>query len=102
MIRSHVNGNTNYSIKGISTHEESSRLGRLWVGDNYSVVTKGDVVVGWNSEDGLRGYRFPTQKPNSNYAETGIQANFETYKINPINNKKEKIGNAHLNIMEKK
>ena len=97
-----LGSNTNYSIKGISTHEESSRLGRLWVGDNYSVVTKGDVVVGWNSEDGLRGYRFPTQKPNSNYAETGIQANFETYKINPINNKKEKIGNAHLNIMEKK
>ena len=98
----HLGSNLNYRVRGVSTYEESNRLGRLWVGENYSVVKKGGVEIGWNSADGLRGYRFPTQKRNSNYAETGVQANFETYKINPINNRKEKIGNAHLNIMERK
>ena len=98
----HLGSNLNYRVRGVSTYEESNRLGRLWVGENYSVVKKGGVEIGWNSADGLRGYRFPTQKRNSNYAETGVQANFETYKINSINNRKEKIGNAHLNIMERK
>ncbi|MGX2968437.1 VENN motif pre-toxin domain-containing protein, partial [Ursidibacter sp. B-7004-1] len=101
-----IGKNLNYGISGISSIDDSNRLGKLWVGEGYStsyeINSHGQKIpVGLMSADGLRGYRFPSEKPNSKWAITGIQANFETYKINPINNKREKIGNAHLNIQEK-
>lgn len=93
----------NYGISGSSTIDESNRLGKLWVGDGYSISYEKNkfgenVPVGLNSADGLRGYRFPSEKPNSRFAVTGVQSNFETYRINPVDQKREKIGNAHLNI----
>ena len=95
-----LNKGLNYGIKGIISSSESDRLGRLWVGEGYSEVRnpKGEII-GYNSQDKLRGYRIPSKK-NSPYAETGIQSNFETYRINPITNEKEKIGNAHFNIKD--
>lgn len=90
-----------YGISGRSTYQEANRLGKIWVGDDFTEMklngNQGESIIGWLSSDGLRAYRFPSEK-GSKYAETGIQANFETYKVNPVTNKKEKIGNAHLNI----
>ncbi|HFC3446694.1 TPA: septum formation inhibitor Maf, partial [Neisseria gonorrhoeae] len=51
---------------------------------------------GWLSRDGTRQYRPPTEK-KSQFATTGIQANFETYTIDS-NEKRNKIKNGHLNI----
>ncbi|MGV6989417.1 hypothetical protein ACWA5Z_11100 [Testudinibacter sp. P80/BLE/0925] len=68
------------------------------IGDDFTNVKVKNIIIGWNSADKLRGYRFPSVK-ESDYVETGVQANFETYKINPVTNQKEKNGNAHLNII---
>lgn len=46
------------------------------------------------SADGLRQYRPPTLKPNSSYATTGIQANFQSRDVP----KGEWQNNGHLNI----
>ncbi|BDH46950.1 hypothetical protein TUM12370_29940 [Salmonella enterica subsp. enterica serovar Choleraesuis] len=45
-----------------------------------------------------RVYRFPASKDNSPHATTGIQANFESFNINPVTGEKTKIGNGHLDI----
>ena len=41
-------------------------------------------IIGYNSQDRLREYRKPSEKSTS-YAETGVQSNFETYRIVPLN-----------------
>jgi hypothetical protein len=46
------------------------------------------------SADGLRVYRYPSSKPNSPYATTGVQANFES-KMSPTGRP---YANGHLNI----
>ncbi|WP_448310745.1 hypothetical protein [Pantoea sp. PGP6] len=50
------------------------------------------------SADGMRVYRYPAPKKNSPYATTGLQANFESFKIDPVTGDKVKIGNGHLNV----
>lgn len=66
-----------------------------WVGEGAKKTSDG----GWISADGTQGYRPPSNKPNSSYAETGVQANFETYKFD-VNGKRIKVGNGHLNIKD--
>ncbi|MDF7666326.1 hypothetical protein PT273_00385 [Orbaceae bacterium ESL0727] len=88
------NGKLNYGV-GTGTTEEANRLGMQWVGGGAKKTSDG----GWISADGTRGYRPPSNKPNSHYAETGIQANFETYKFD-VDGKRTKVGNGHLNIKD--
>ena len=89
----------NYGVKGTISSAESDRLGRLWVGEGYSEVKYKGEIIGYNSQDRLRGYRKPSEKSTS-YAETGVQSNFETYRIVPGTDEKQKIGNAHFNIKD--
>lgn len=44
-----------------------------------------------------RVYRMPSEK-DSQFATTGVQANFETYTINSITGQRAKTGNGHLNV----
>ncbi|OON33519.1 filamentous hemagglutinin [Izhakiella australiensis] len=88
------NGKLNYGV-GSGTKAEADRLGKIWVGDGARPLSDGS---GLKSADGTRVYRYPAPKRNSPHATTGIQANFETLKIDPITGDKTKIGNGHLNI----
>ncbi len=88
------NGKLNYGI-GTGTRTEADRLGKIWVGDGAKKTTGN----GWVSADGTRGYRPPSEKPNSAHATTGVQANFETYSIDS-KGKTNKTGNGHLNILD--
>ncbi|QOG39672.1 MafB family polymorphic toxin [Neisseria gonorrhoeae] len=84
-------GKKNFPI-GTATYEEADRLGKIWVGEGARQTSGG----GWLSRDGTRQYLPPTEK-KSQFATTGIQANFETYTIDS-NEKRNKIKNGHLNI----
>ncbi len=88
------NGKLNYGV-GSGTKAEADRLGQIWVGDGARLTSDG---TGLMSADGARVYRFPASKDNSSYATTGTQANFETFKIDPVTGDKTKIGNGHLDI----
>ncbi|WP_081297109.1 VENN motif pre-toxin domain-containing protein [Gilliamella sp. Bif1-4] len=88
------NRELNYGV-GTGTSAEANKLGMIWVGDGAKQTSNG----GWISADGTRGYRPPSSKPNSPYAETGVQANFETYKFD-VDGKRIKVGNGHLNIKD--
>jgi filamentous hemagglutinin len=85
--------NPNFSI-GNGTVAEAEQLGKTWVGDGAKPTSDGS---GWISADGTRVYRTPVAK-SSEFATTGIQANFEVYRINPVTGVKEKISNGHLNV----
>jgi hypothetical protein len=88
------NGKLNYGV-GSGTKAEADRLGQIWVGDGARTTNDGSGLM---SADGTRVYRYPSSKDNSPYVTTGIQANFETFKIDPATGDKVKIGNGHLNI----
>ncbi len=90
----------NYGISGISSVHEANRLGRLWVGNDASEIVEKDKVIGWKSQDNTRVYRLPSAKPNARESKTKTQANFETYKIDPISKERIKIGNGHLDIKD--
>ncbi|MGH8417289.1 MAG: hypothetical protein ACRER8_08390 [Pseudomonas sp.] len=85
--------NPNFSL-GQGTLSEADALGKIWVGDGAKKTTDG---LGLISVDGTRVYRPPAPK-NSPFATTGIQANFESYSINPVTGQRVKISNGHLNI----
>lgn len=78
----------------MDTRQEVDRLAREWVGDGAIRNSNG----GLTSADGTRRYRPPTMKPNSSYAETGVQANFERGTIDPKTNKFIADSNLHINI----
>ncbi|MBA0035795.1 hemagglutinin repeat-containing protein [Pantoea sp. BIGb0393] len=90
------NGKLNYGV-GAGTQKEATQLGKIWVGDGAIPTTDGKGLV---SSDGLRVYRYPDTKPNApeHLNPTGIQANFETYKINPSTGERVRIGNGHMSI----
>ncbi|WP_244138120.1 hemagglutinin repeat-containing protein [Burkholderia vietnamiensis] len=83
-------GKGNFSL-GQATAAEANELGAAWVGPGYRISSDGSS---WVSSDGLRIYRPPSAKPNSSYATTGVQANFES-KLTPGSRP---ISNGHLNI----
>jgi len=87
-------GKLNYGV-GSGSASEADRLGKIWVGDGARLTSDGSGLM---SADKTRVYRFPASKDNSSHATTGTQANFETYKINPVTGDKTKIGNGHLDI----
>jgi len=87
--------NPNFSV-GRGTAAEADQLGKIWVGDGAKKTADG---TGWISADGARVYRTPTVK-SSPYATTGVQANFETYSINPVTGQKIKVSNGHLNVTD--
>lgn len=90
------NGKLNYGV-GSGTKAEADRLGKIWVGDGATPTTDGKGLV---STDGLRVYRYPDAKPNApeHLNPTGIQANFETYKINPSTGERLRTGNGYMSI----
>jgi len=72
-LRDSVKGKGNFGI-GSGTREQSDALGDAWVGKNPTTASDGRTLV---SEDKLRQYRSPNEKPNSNHSPTGVQSNFE-------------------------
>ena len=92
-------GENNFTYKDkIFTKEYSDDLGKAWVGPNYTQTSQGGLI----SEDGTRQYRPPTNKKYSNYAETGMQSNFERFYIDPVTGMSKRKSNLHLNIYEEK
>ncbi|MEN3931789.1 hypothetical protein WJT86_12070 [Microvirga sp. W0021] len=83
-------GKGNFNL-GTSTAAEANALGLAWVGPNYKVASDGKTLV---SADGLRQYRPPANKPNSDFAVTGVQSNFEA-RTTPNGSWQ---SNGHLNI----
>ena len=75
------NGKLNYGV-GSGSKEEADKLGKIWVGDGAIPTKDGKGLV---SADGTRIYRYPDAKQNApeHLNPTGIQANFETYKVDP-------------------
>ena len=61
---------------GRATNLEAEALGKDWVGKGYRIYKTAGRT--WISSNGLRQYRPPSSKPNSKYASTGTQANFES------------------------
>jgi YD repeat-containing protein len=90
ILRDASSGKGNFSL-GTSTAEDAQVLGEAWVGPGARETSDGSGMV---SSDGLRVYRFPSEKPNSPYANTGVQANFES-KMTPT---ARPYANGHLNI----
>ncbi|WP_244616989.1 MULTISPECIES: hemagglutinin repeat-containing protein [unclassified Rhizobium] len=58
---------------GTFNREQTMAMGEAWVGPGYRVTSRGY----YESVDGLRQFRPPSTKPNSQLATTGTQANFE-------------------------
>ncbi|MEE9427952.1 MAG: hypothetical protein V3V25_07370, partial [Paracoccaceae bacterium] len=81
------------TLAGSATRAEATELGQSWVGPGYRVASDGKTLV---SADGLRQYRPAQPKPNSPYATTGVQANFQL-RHDPIGRW---TSNAHLNILD--
>jgi len=90
ILRAAANSKGNTSL-GTATAEDAQVLGEAWVGPGARETNDGSGLV---SADGLRVYRYPSPKPNSPYATTGIQANFES-KMTPTGRP---YSNGHLNI----
>ncbi|WP_085987315.1 hypothetical protein [Pseudomonas alabamensis] len=94
-----VNGsgtkNPNLSI-GQGTSFEANQLGKIWVGDGAKKTSDG---LGLISADGTCVYRPPTPK-DSPFATTGVQANFETYNINPVTGQRVKVSNGHMDVAD--
>jgi filamentous hemagglutinin len=91
ILRDAAKGNKGYFGLGKATANEANVLGEAWVGPGYRISKDG---TSWVSADGLRVYRPPSAKPNSTYATTGVQANFEQ-KLTPGGRP---ISNGHLDI----
>ena len=97
-LRKIVKNKGNFGI-GKGTTSDANKLGKAWVGNGYRIASDGKTLV---SKNGLRTYRPPSKKPNSSYATTGKQANFEEYELIKINGKMKKrpIRNGHLDIID--
>ena len=91
ILREAAAGKGNFGLGKVSA-AEADTLGRAWVGEGFSTASDGATLV---SADKLRIYRPPSPKPNSPYAETGIQANLEQ----KIEAGGRPISNGHLDIM---
>jgi len=91
ILRDAAKGNKGYFCLGKATANEANVLGEAWVGPGYRISKDG---TSWVSSDGLRIYRPPSTKPNSMYATTGVQANFEQ----KLTSGGQPISNGHLDI----
>ena len=74
VLRQATTGKGNFGV-GSASSADAMRLGDAWVGNGSRVASDGRTLV---SSDGLRTFRPPSAKPNSPYATTGVQANFES------------------------
>jgi RHS repeat-associated protein len=90
ILRDAASGKGNLGI-GKASAAESEALGKAWVGEGYRTAKDGSTLV---SADGLRVYRGPSAKPNSPYATTGVQSNFEQ----KLAEGGRPISNGHLDI----
>lgn len=82
-------GPYNFSV-GEFTREQTQVMGEAWVGNGYSVTSRGFL----ESADGLRQFRPPSLK-NSPFATTGIQANLSQR----LPGMTEWISNGHVNVV---
>ena len=96
VLRQATTGKGNFGV-GTASRADAMRLGNAWVGNGSRVAGDGRTLV---SADGLRTFRPPSAKPNSPYATTGVQANFETLERRFFNGVERLtvIRNGHLNI----
>ena len=85
-------GNGNLTFGSLS-RKESELLALQWVGDGAIKTSNG-----WISADGTRLYRAPDIKKYSQYAETGIQSNFQRGYMNESKFISE--SNLHINIKD--
>jgi hypothetical protein len=88
-------GQGNLTLPGRATRAEVAELGQAWVGPGHRVASDGSTLV---SADGLRTFRPPTPKPNSQFSETGVQVNFETREL--IDGRWTVKSNAHLDVSD--
>lgn len=73
-LRAASKGKGNFNI-GKGTREQANVMGKAWVGNGYTTASNGKILI---SKDGLRQYRPPSKKPNSPYAKTGVQSNYQS------------------------
>ncbi len=86
-------GKGNLTIKGTITNKEAENLAIEWIGEKPIFTSNGGMI----SSDDTRCYEPVSIKKNSQYVETGIQANFERgYTDN--SGKFIPQSNLHLNI----
>jgi RHS repeat-associated protein len=94
VLRDASQGRGNFGL-GEITASESDRLGKIWVGEDYSIARDGTTLV---SKDGTHVYRPPSAKPNSSYSTTGVQSNFTL--LEKQGEKMVQVGNGHINIIK--
>jgi RHS repeat-associated protein len=83
-------GKGNFGI-GVANRAQADALGKAFVGDGYREMSGGKGLV---SKDGLRTYRFPSEK-DTPYSGTGVQANFERK-----DSQGNVISNGHLDVTD--
>ena len=89
-MRDAAEGRGNFGI-GSATQEQATAAGRAWVGDDATLASDGQT---WVSQDGLRQFRPPSDKPNLDQ----WQANFE-WRVVP-RGAWLGLGNGHLDITD--
>ncbi len=89
-------GRGNFGV-GQLTVGQADEIGRAFVGPNAVNVIKSGQVIGIRSQDGLRVFRFPSQKAGGQAAGR-VQANIEEFFINAAGGKVQ-IRNAHIDII---
>jgi RHS repeat-associated protein len=100
--KAHQRGNS--GIRTAMTRREADKLGKRWVGPNFTIQRGSNGEVFYVSSNGLRRYRPPTDK-HSDYATTGRQANFEERNSTKSCWDKEgydsnSVGNVHVHIKD--
>jgi hypothetical protein len=89
-------GKGNFGI-GQLTVGQADVIGRAFVGPNAVNLMRNGQVIGIRSQDGLRVFRFPSQKAGGQAAGR-VQANIEEFFINAAGGKVQ-IRNAHIDII---
>jgi hypothetical protein len=69
ILRDAARGKGNFGL-GSASPAQADKVGKAWVGENYSVSEDGTALI---SNDGLRQYRLPQCKPKLGV----VQANLE-------------------------
>ena len=87
----------NFNI-GSLTSDKATELGRSFVGPNAVNIVRKGKIIGFQSPDGLRQFRFPAKKLGGRAAGK-TQANVEEFFVN-AKGKRIKIRNAHIDIIQ--
>jgi hypothetical protein len=96
-IRNQTAAGGNRGVSGSVSEEDAVKLGKEFVGPGYKPMSNDKGLV---SADGLRTFRYPTEKRGINpvtgqpWSSTGRQVNFET----KLNRGEPPTSNVHLDV----